>query len=721
MFATLVLEREPLKLEELPETMRSWLLVSGAFAAFALAIWFIVFLVQGPGPARDERQWSWGRLLLTIALAGLVVVCLPPALQVLLTSLGWMEPPPPVTGKTTWYQPLQQTFGPIDNLLLQYAASCAVVAVLLPVLLNLSRLRVRRIWALARLAFKEAIRRRVLWVFSLLLLVFLFASWFLPVNKPEDQLRNYVNTVYLVMTVLLLVTSALVASFSLPADLRNQTIHTIVTKPVERFEIIIGRFLGYTFLMTLVLVVMTAFSLIYVRRGIDQEAAEESYKARVPLYGNLDIKGGKNVGYEWEYRQYISGGVKDEYAVWTFPSLPSSLAKRAQDTVPCEFTFEIFRTTKGPEENKGVLCTFAFENWQCEPGTDPGYPKAFDKFKKEQSELSGSSDLAGELRWAPVLDQLAQEHKVEAAALTDDQMMPVIRQQLAQEKNQAPVTVSDEDARKALVDMKRMAIRARQAKKHGLPPDKVSADLMRTGADNYLAAKYHFFEVSSKEIVDFHTLGVEVPTALFQNLGEWQALSGRRPPPLRVVVRCESRTQYLGVSKYDLYLLDATRGFEQNFFKGSLGLWYRLCLVIAIAVTCSTYLSGVISFLTTMFLYLAGLLIDFISQVARHQSLGGGPGEAFLRLVGREHTSLPLDQSAILTLVQNTDKVFEVGLRVFVYMIPDVNRYDLTDLVAEGFNISGLQLSLMGWFLAGYLLLWLVGSYYLIRAREVAA
>ena len=49
----------------------------------------------------------------------------------------------------------------------------------------------------------EALRSRVLWGFSSLLLVFLFASWFLP-YKPENQVRNYVGVVFFAMTVLLL-------------------------------------------------------------------------------------------------------------------------------------------------------------------------------------------------------------------------------------------------------------------------------------------------------------------------------------------------------------------------------------------------------------------------------------------------------------------------------------------------------------------------------------
>src|SRR5439155_8968364 len=106
---------------------------------------------------------------------------------------------------------------------------------------------------------------------------------------------------------------------------RVQTIHTVVTRPVERFELILGRFLGYTLLMSLVLVVMTSLSLLYVIRAPNPRAAEESFKARDPLYGELVFYDGgqrrgrvfeggakkargENVGMEWDYRSYISGG-----------------------------------------------------------------------------------------------------------------------------------------------------------------------------------------------------------------------------------------------------------------------------------------------------------------------------------------------------------------------------------------------------------------------------
>src|SRR5262249_5989827 len=154
--------------------------------------------------------------------------------------------------------------------------------------------------------------------------------------------------------------SMILASFSLPADIRNQTIHTVVTKPVERFEIVLGRFVGFAGLMTAILLVMTAVSLVYVLRGVNPEAAAESLKARGPVYGDRSLEGttntekGESVGREWDYRSYISGpmpGQSPQYAIWSMKDLPAGLGDRK--AVRCEYTLDVYRTTKG-EENRGV-------------------------------------------------------------------------------------------------------------------------------------------------------------------------------------------------------------------------------------------------------------------------------------------------------------------------------------------------------------------------------
>ncbi len=626
IFANLIVEREPPTWADLPAGILIWFQSAGSLAAVALIFWLILYFVRqvtGMAEQRGEkfpaRMTTWFVTALLVSAVGYVA-----AGGVHLLSVLGEEAPTPDSGLSK-----------VESWLLTLGGAGALLAVVLPFCHDAVRLRWRRIWALAKLGFKEAIRRRILWTFSAFLLVFLFASWFID-YKPENQVRNYVRVVYWAMTPLLLVTAGLLASFSIPADIRNQTIHTIVTKPVERFEIVVGRFLGYAMLMTIVLGVMTAVSLLYTFRQIDPDAQAESMRARVPVYGELDIQPkGENVGREWEYRRYIAGGAQSNYrAIWTFPELPSRLAARDKTPVPCEFSFDVFRTTKGIE-NQGVLCSFTFQTRNWEPAQISKYTQERERRKSQPN---------------------------------------------------ADASVIDEE----------------------------------------LAQQYGYFELRSKQIFDYHTMSLDVPAGLFKNALETSAPSGadkkgERRPALQIIVKCDSPTQYVGVAKRDLYLLEADRTFGVNFFKGAAGLWLRVCLVLGLAVALSTYLSGVISFLTTMFLYIAGGFQEYVQSLAMGTLVGGGPMESFIRLANKENQITPLEQTVAARLVMGSDEVFRWVFRRVLDIFPDVDRFDWTDYVAEGFNVAGTSVLLHILILVAYLLPWALLAYYLMKWREIAS
>ena len=92
----------------------------------------------------------------------------------------------------------------------------------MPFLVGVSRLRWRRIWALARLSFKEAVRRKVPYVFASLGGLVLYGQMFGD-TKPESQLQTYVQIVYPAITVLLLLAFGWLAAFSIPTDIRQQS------------------------------------------------------------------------------------------------------------------------------------------------------------------------------------------------------------------------------------------------------------------------------------------------------------------------------------------------------------------------------------------------------------------------------------------------------------------------------------------------------------------
>jgi hypothetical protein len=136
-------------------------------------------------------------------------------------------------------------------------------------------------------------------------------------------------------------------------------------------------------------------------------------------------------------------------------------------------------------------------------------------------------------------------------------------------------------------------------------------------------------------------------------------------------------------------------------------------------VACSTYLSGVISLMCALFLYLMGYLTDFVASVASGKGDVGGPFDSFRRLVTNQ-PSVPFDPSPTTRVAETLDEGFRWYLRRFLNILPDVDLFSLTDHVAQGFDISFLDLGLRLLVLVGYLLPWAVVAYYLMKSREVA-
>lgn len=631
MLGVLVLERDPLDLTDTTVLVLRWIQVAGAWIAVFMA-GFLLYRWSVREKGLPSMGGPRGLRALTAAI-GVSLLCLIAGFSL-----------PFLVAQT-------ETTTRIYIILLLAGGAIAMVTAMIPFIAGLFRLRWRRIWAITVLTFKEGIRRRILYVFSFLLLLLLFGAWFIP-SKPEYQVRTYVYVVDITMTILLLITAVLVAAFSIPNDIKQQTIHTILTKPVERFEVVLGRFFGFVGLMTGVLIVMSLVSLIYVVRGVDPEAAAQSLKARDPLYGVLafentkDRQRGESVGREWDYRSYIAGptpGMRPSAAVWNFPAPSSALTQG--DKVRCEFAFDIYRTTKG-YENRGVSCGFVFSTWRFKRGTE-------DEYRRRRNEELQKSTRPSELE-----------------------------------------------------------------------------------IDNKLSEEFGYYEVPGVAVTDYRTLAIDVPAGLFRNAVPKNAqeegqLAERPDGPHAVFVKvtCNSPAQYVGMARYDLYLRQDDSGagsnpllFAYNFLKGSVGLWFRICLVVGLAVALSTYLTGVISLLLALLLYVGGFFREFIANVAAGTNPGGGPFQAMFSIGTKTSMSAPMDEgTASQKLITTADQGYRWLIQRVLEIIPNIELYDWSEHVAEGFNIPIAQLLVHGMILFGYLFPWMLVGYYLLREREIAA
>jgi hypothetical protein len=178
----------------------------------------------------------------------------------------------------------------------------------------------------------------------------------------------------------------------------------------------------------------------------------------------------------------------------------------------------------------------------------------------------------------------------------------------------------------------------------------------------------------------------------------------------------------IGVAKRDVYVVATVLPFWQNFFKGIIGLWFCVLLVLGLAVACSTYLSGIISLLCCFFLYGGGRLREYIYAVATRKAEAAGPIDALMHIVTHKSSGSQLEATPTARVGSAIDLGFRGVLRFVLEVLPDVNRFDLTAYVSNGFDISWTQVLLIDNVipLIGYLVPWAVLAYYLMNSREIA-
>jgi hypothetical protein len=710
MFAILSLEQDPPTYKDIVPTLHTWLWVVGSLCAIGLLIWAIVWALSG---RRRSEESDWGlshwifllfALVAAVAYLGFVGLNAP----VILHTLSSV-----VVGPSTEKVPTALATEYVRDWLLNVGSAAALLAVSFWPLRDLFvfRWRIRRIWAIARLSLKEAIRRKILWVFLVVLLFFLFVMWFLP-SKPEDQIRTYVQTVFFVIAGLLIVVSGLLASISIPADIRNQTIHTIFTKPVERFELVLGRFFGYALLITVVLIGLITVSLLYLLQEIHPEAVRESLKARVPIYGDLsfyenDVRKDKAtmVAKEWTYRSYITsarGAPSFQEASFSFQDVPANLGKR--DSVTCEYAFDVYRTSKGA----GVACRFFCRTWHWNEG-----PLALQKELKQSYLAERGDENTGDPDFNSFLDSwLILKygcHEVPAQEITDLHTFSVT----------LPAALF-QDPRKELPALEAEAAKCPQKHK-----DLVRKFQQETDATSRKEQKKNLQRLEAKMPLEEHKQAF-----LFRVLPDLQehvkkiddnpkAYESR--PRLDIRVACDSPGQYIGMARYDFYVLDDEWPFWVNFFGGAVGLWMFLMLVIAINVMLSTYLSAIISWIVSLVWLLMGVAREHITSLAQGTSAGGGPMESLYRLVHRETITGVPEQTAVFGVAARSDELTRYLFRGLLYVIPDPDRFWYTNYVAEGFSVSFQLMCMSGLEVLKFGIPFALMAYYLMKWREVAS
>ena len=539
----------------------------------------------------------------------------------------------------------------------------------------------RRIVAMARLAVQESLRRRVLVAFALFALIFLFAGWFLD-PESDRPARLYLSFVLTATEMLFLILAVLLSAFSLPNDIKNKTIYTVITKPVRCGEIVVGRILGFSVIGTVLLVLMGLVSYGFVRRGLSHR--HDILPQDVEQITNED---GETVG-------------------WKGETLLVSDALRRETGHRHEFNIGadgLGQTDTKKDHYHAIQ--------KAGEGEDATY-----SVESPQGALVAKVPVYGKMRF---IDNTGREGQGISVGKEWPYRKYIEGGSLAAAVWTLEGITEDQFPEHLPLEMNISVFRTYKG-------DIVSGILgsiivknpttgLRSESIQFTAKEFVVYARSlPRKLKAVRADGTLSDCDLFEDLVDE---NGR----VEIWVQCLEPGQYFGMAAADVYVRAEDGFFFWNFIKAHISIWLQMIIVICFGVTLSTFLSGSVAMFATFVVYIAGLFREFIMNVATGEQVGGGPLESLVRIITQKNVSVDLDINAVIDwLVPAIDKVLMSLMWVAARVLPDFRGFNTSRFVADGFNIDGNLMTQQCLTAMAFVLVLSVFGYFFLKSREVA-
>ena len=539
----------------------------------------------------------------------------------------------------------------------------------------------RRVWALARLAVQESLRRNVLVVLGVFAVVILFAGWFLDPGSVNPG-KLYLGFILWVTNLLVCAVVVLLSVFSLPADIKSRSIQTVTTKPVRTAEIVLGRIVGFALVGTCLLALMAVSGWAFVVRSVahshevvagdllevrDEAGAVTGYTGRTSLDRGhrhrvvLDADGFGTAETGQGHRHRVSRTGSGDSAAYAVGPAEGLLEARR----PLRGTLR-FLDRVGKPSSKGISVG---AEWSYRQYIEGGTPAAAVWTFSGITEKDFPDGLPLEM-----ILRVFRTHKgrIEEGIHGTVQM----RNPVSDLRSEAFPIVAKEFTIDSLLIPRRL--------------DTVMAD------------------------------GKVREVDLFSDL-----VAGGQ---VEIWLQCLEPGQYYGVAQADFYLRSGDGSFAINYAKSCLGIWFAMLVVTALGVMFSTFLAGPVAMLATIAVVFLGLFRQFIAQLFESQVTGdntlvpgGGPIESLYRIVTQTAITLPLEQTPAVQAMQMVDTALLAPMRVAAGIFPSLSALGTGDFVSSGFDIPPDLLAMHAAETAGFVLAFCIAGAFCLKAREVAS
>ena len=647
-------------------------------------------------------------------------------------------------GAVGWFMD-SQAVSPLIGLILCALTGLVVGPVMCAAVFDSFYSSPRRVWALAILTIKESWARKLIWIFAVFVVLFMFFSWFLPQDSSRTDLlvKNSISTALFPITWLPLMVVMLLSCWGLPEDIKNRTLHTVVTKPVRRAEIFLGRMLGFTCVGTFLLVIMGGWGYVWIMRQIPEKAKEERLKCRVPIHGFLqftDRNGipstGTNVGDEDESRMYVEGGTKAR-ATWTFRNITpdflvaSDTAGRLEEHLKLESRFRAFRLTKGDMESTLLGQLRIVKRLRERAALSIGATEEFNEVRQsiKAGEFADAADSLSAMADGLEKKQLELSRFALDAMTSGYETFANILEPFYQDNPESEWIGS------LITTAREVSKQAGQTRTIGLAA--ALKQFSRLMGENVAEFERLLVDaVSDPYIFKVHEFGenvIEVSRNISYQVGDQQqSRSGDlfadlvHGGEMQVEVMCLDNGQFLGMAHPDLFVRAKDNSFAVGYTKMLFGIWMMMILIIIIGVTSSCLVKGPVGILLTLTLLVVGSFFHgFLEKIVQGDLQGGGVIETAHRILEHLNPLMELEDSDALNWMRSADKTLSGNLWLLHKILPNFNKFRMSEWIVEGFDVPwmGEKSALIPGFLMtlAYLLPCLLIGSYSLKLRELEA
>ncbi len=593
----------------------------------------------------------------------------------------------------------------------------------------------RRVLALARLAMQESFRRRVIVVFVLFVVVLLFAVLFLG-SSSQAAAKTYVTFIFAALSYLMLAVSIILSAFSLPADIKDRTIYTVLSKPVRRHEMILGRVLGFAATGTLLLGAMGVVSYLFIIRGLNHShkvalegwetrsstdpddpnpirrigttAAEHGHRHQIIVRADNTVEVDDGPG----HTHLVTLEDVQGKPVYQFSS-PVGLLK-ARVPVYGELTFY---DRQGNQATDGINVGKEWEYRKCiEGGTGCKAEWIFPGITRDRFLLGLPFELTTGVFRTHKGDNL--EERIYGNLTLVNPSDPTRRTRPKRFESREYYTDKftlgeprrDANDQPVLLDRDGNTVPyATVLQELGLTAEAGQDQDRAVGPDELgvIISAYQRLGYLPDIVVD----GPSGPISLFRDLVE----DGK----LMVEIRCEERGQFFCMAGPDLYLRATDVPFWWNFIKGHVGIWLQMVLVITAGVAWSTILRGPVALVATVATTVAGFCTEFMRGIYLGETPGGGPVESLIRIIRQENPIVELKDAP-----QEAIEVFDTFLGALMFaaerMVPDFLAFNDSNFVAQGFDISPERIGQHVLSALAFVVPVIIAGHFGLRSRQVA-